>query len=146
MKIPENAKKILVFLEDIQLVEQARALDELAMKTMETHIFIKSSISMSDVSNILKQQLIGTHLFICGTWPFIQEIKEKAYLAGFSEDELHYEVMGPRKEKAFCVKCYSYNPRQQEDKISCRNCQTSLLISNHYSRRLDAYLGYIHVS
>lgn len=145
MKIPENAKKIVVFVEDMKLLEQVKALDELAKKKMDTHLFIKGS-SISDVSNILTQQLIGTHLVICGKWPFIQEIKEKAYLAGFSEDELHSELMGSRTEKAFCVKCYSYNPKQLEDKISCKHCQTSLLISNHYSRRLDAYLGYIHVS
>ncbi len=163
---PSNIRKLLVFLEEASLLEQIALLDDLSKQKIETQIYIKteqiseerkksvgdrlqahtlSTFSMKDVSNILSQQSIGTHLFILGKWQMIQAIKEEAYHVGFSDDEIQTVGIGRKKEKVFCVKCYSYNSKKKEDYPSCQHCHTPLHISNHFSKRHNAYLGYINI-
>lgn len=163
LSILPNAKKIVLCLEDAKCLEQGTLLEELADHRLETEIYIhmehipaesKNSqqqpsllpFSMVDAASILTQQLIGTHLFISGKWPFVQAIKEQACSAGFSEDEITTLGIGPKEEKVFCVKCYSYNRKVHEKEISCEHCHTHLQVSNHYSRRHQAYLGNIRIS
>jgi len=164
-----NAKKILLFLEEPMFFEHRSVLDDLMSKEIETEIYIKtekipadisryiqdrfpnqrpylSNFSMTKVSSILRRQVIGTRLFISGTWTMIHAVKEKAYQAGFSEDEIQAVGIGPKEENVFCVKCYTYNVKQNEHDISCEHCHTSLYVSNHFSKRHDAYLGYIKLS
>jgi dimethylamine monooxygenase subunit C len=155
--IPKNGKKMLLFLEDTEFLKEVNFLDSLAKQKIEKNIYLimdhvsaddRSIIipfSMNDVSTILTKQLVGTHLLIAGKLPFIQEIKEKAYLAGFSENEVQSVVLGPKQDKVFCVKCYSSNLKQQAEEIHCSHCETTLQVSNHFSKRLNAYLGYIKV-
>jgi dimethylamine monooxygenase subunit C len=163
-----NVKKMLLLLEESTFFEHIAIMDYLTSQKIETEIYLKtkqipteinkyvkdkfrkhqpspSAFSLVDVSGILNQQTIGTHLFISGKWPMIQTIKERAYEVGFSENEIQTMAIGPKEEKVFCVKCYSYNLKKQENEISCDCCNTSLSVSNHFSKRINAYLGYINI-
>lgn len=161
----EPVLKMLLFLEESTFMHTTM-IDDLILQKIEIQIYIKteqisiemkryvqdtfpthglSTFSMMDVSNILSQQRIGTHLFICGKWSMIQAIKEKAYNVGFTESEIQTMGIGPKEEKVFCVKCYSYNLMKKENNILCEHCNTLLNVSNHFSKRLNAYLGYIHI-
>ena len=44
----------------------------------------------------------------------IQAIKEEAYHVGFSDDEIQTVGISRKKEKVFCVKCYSYNSKKKK--------------------------------
>jgi dimethylamine monooxygenase subunit C len=155
--IPNNIKKVLLFIEDDEFLNEVNILDTLANQRIETKIHLNmdhvsaekknlfTPFSMNDVSSILYKQLVGTYLIIAGKSAFIQEIKELAYLAGFSENEIKSVVVGPKDEKVFCVKCYSSTLKQQAEEMRCSHCETTLEVSHHFSRRLNAYLGYIKV-
>ncbi|MDR4946447.1 dimethylamine monooxygenase subunit DmmA family protein [Neobacillus cucumis] len=155
--IPKNAKKMLLFLEDPEFLNELNVLDTLAKQRIGKNIYLNMNhasaedrslfipFSKNDVPTILYKQLVGTHLLIAGNPAFLGEIKELAYLAGFSENEIQSVVLGPKEETVFCVKCYSSNLKQQAEEIHCRHCETTLQVSNHFSKRLNAYLGYIKV-
>lgn len=76
----------------------------------------------------------------------INSVKEMAYISGFTDDEIQYKGLGQKKEKIMCVKCYSLNQNQMDDEVDviiCKHCNAMLEVSNHYSKRHAAYLGYI---
>lgn len=164
-----NAKKILLFLEDSMFFEHVSLIDDLISKKIETEIYIKaeqipveikryvqdrfpkqspylSSFSILEIPHLLNHQVIGSRLFISGEWPTIHAVKEEAYKIGFSEDEIQTVGIGSKEEKVFCAKCYSYNVKKKENELLCEHCHTLLDVSNHFSKRHDAYLGYIKLS
>ncbi|OHR65644.1 hypothetical protein HMPREF3291_12535 [Bacillus sp. HMSC76G11] len=163
-----NDRKILLLIDESALFESLAIIDLLSLKKIETDIYIKterqqgeiidylqsklhsnlnflSSSGSQEAYSILDDQIIGTKLFISGPWPMIHQIKQMANAAGFTDEEIQFKGIGRKKEKVFCVKCYSYNRKPNKNEITCEHCKTVLDVSNHFSKRLDAYLGYIHV-
>lgn len=88
------------------------------------------------------QQKMGTYLYLSGKWEFVNRLKNLALEAGFSEYEMQMKVLGNIRKKLICCKCHGVNDVDEELHISCRHCGLKLEVSNHYSRRLEAYLGY----
>lgn len=90
----------------------------------------------------LSLQKMGTYLYLSGKWEFVNRLKNLALEAGFSEFEMQMKVMGSIRKKLICCKCHGVNDVDDELHITCKHCGLELEVSNHYSRRLDAYLGY----
>lgn len=90
----------------------------------------------------LSQQKMGTYLYLSGKWEFVNRLKNLAFGAGFSEYEMQMNVLGSIRKKLICCKCHGVNDVDDELHITCKHCGLELEVSNHYSRRLDAYLGY----
>ena len=88
------------------------------------------------------QQKMGTYLYLSGKWDFVYRLKNVAFEAGFTEYELQIKVIGPIRKQLICCKCHGVNDVDEEMHITCMHCGISLEVSNHYSRRLEAYLGY----
>ncbi|KQL43961.1 hypothetical protein AN963_21135 [Brevibacillus choshinensis] len=88
------------------------------------------------------QQKMGTYLYLSGKWEIVNRLKNLALKAGFSEYEMQIKVLGKIRKKLICCKCHGVNDVDDESHISCMHCGLKLEVSNHYSRRLEAYLGY----
>ncbi|MED4286838.1 dimethylamine monooxygenase subunit DmmA family protein [Priestia megaterium] len=163
-----NSRRVLLFIDELAMFENLSILYSLSLSKLETYIYIKIQkepqettrylqrlfsdhinfkpfVSNQEVPDILAEQLMGTKLFISGLQSMVREVKEIAYDAGFTDDEIQYKEIGPRKEKVLCVKCYQLNGKKNEHEIICEHCNTFLDVSTHFSRRLDAYLGYIKI-
>lgn len=168
LQTPTN--KILFLLDESTLFESLAIIYYLELINIETHIYINlnpheeekkkflqkkfpnrvtivSSISEDNILPILDEQLIGTKLYISGLWSMISELKKMAYVAGFTDEEILINGIGQKKEKVFCVKCYQLNHKQLDSELEfkCKYCNSILDVSGHYSKRLEAYLGYIKV-
>ncbi len=91
------------------------------------------------------QQKMGVYLYVAGTKEFVNRIQNLAGEAGFSEYEMQLDVVGPVRKKVICGKCHGINEAEDEKQIMCRRCGIGLEVSGHYSRRLDAYLGYTSI-
>lgn len=91
------------------------------------------------------QQKMGAYLYIAGHSDFIKKVEKIASEAGFSEQEIQAKVIGPIKKKLVCCKCHGGNEIGDELMVFCRSCGIQLEVSDHYSRRLDAYLGYVTI-
>ncbi|EIJ82032.1 hypothetical protein PB1_03805 [Bacillus methanolicus PB1] len=167
-QLQSNPKKVLLFIDELAIFESLAIIHSLSLNKIETYLYIKtdrkqeetisylqhllpnrikcvSSFSYQEVSPILDKQVMGTKLFISGMWPMIRKVKEIAYAAGFTDEEIQYKGIGRKNEKIFCVKCYNLNRKKNEYETTCENCNTILDVSTHFSRRLDAYLGYIKI-
>lgn len=163
-----NYRKVLFLIDESDLFDSLAIIDLLSQNKIETAIYVKtdrqqgeildhiqhithnkiyyvSSFENDEVESLLSEQMIGTRIFISGPWSMIQQIKKIASTVGFTDEEIHYNGSGENNDKVYCVKCYSYNNSQNTNEITCKHCNTVLDVSRHFSKRLDAYLGYIQV-
>lgn len=163
-----NYRKVLFLIDESDLFDNLAIIDLLTQNKIETAIYVKtdrqqgeildhiqdithkninylSSFENDDVETLLNEQMIGTRIFISGPWAMIHQIKEIANSVGFTDEEIHYNGSGENNNKIYCVKCYSYNMSQNTNEITCKHCNTVLDVSKHFSKSLDAHLGYIQV-
>jgi dimethylamine monooxygenase subunit C len=89
-----------------------------------------------------RAQKMGTYLYIAGYWEFVKRVQKLAVDAGFTQHEMQIKICGPIKKMAICCRCHGVNELADERQITCMHCGLELEVSDHYSRRLDAYLGY----
>ncbi|WP_409300573.1 hypothetical protein [Peribacillus sp. SCS-155] len=160
-----KVRKMLLIMDDTSLIETAAILQLLAFnninselclltntvqediiifieRLIDSNIYYLNSIKTPVIDEIFERQTIGTALFIYGSWPIIDKIKNCAYKAGFENDVIQYKGYGQKIEKIFCVKCYCFNEKKNTEDIRCKRCNILLDVSTSYSKRLDAYLGY----
>ncbi|WP_318503710.1 dimethylamine monooxygenase subunit DmmA family protein [Bacillus sp. T3] len=95
------------------------------------------------VTPILSKAKMGTKLYLIGEWKMVLDIKQQALEFGFTEEEIIAKGIGEKEEHVFCVKCYHINKKTEKTVIRCEKCQQKLDVSAHYSKRHDAYLGFI---
>lgn len=99
----------------------------------------------SFVNEWFSKQKMGAYLYISGTGDFVKRIQSRAMNAGFSEHDMQTLTAGPFKKKLICCTCHGENEIDDQTHIVCEHCGQGLVVSDHYSRRLDAYLGYVTI-
>ncbi|WP_339226175.1 dimethylamine monooxygenase subunit DmmA family protein [Oceanobacillus sp. FSL K6-2867] len=168
--IPDNCKKMLLLIEDLALFESLVIIDFLSINKIEANVYVKGqeqgnlfnylqrkvndSITLlpylgeRELQSIFNKQVIGTRLYIAGSWSMINDVKNIAHGTGFTDDEIQFKGLGVKKEKIMCIQCYSFNTNETEEEIEemkCVHCDALLEVSDHYSKRLGAYLGYVQL-
>ncbi|MCQ6281199.1 dimethylamine monooxygenase subunit DmmA family protein [Bacillus sp. EB600] len=167
-RLQPNCRKMLFLIDESVLFESLTFIDLHSINNIETIIYVKTdrqqeeildhlqhipqykinllpTIENEKIHAIFKEQKIGTKIFISGPWSMIYHIKDIANTVGFTDDEIQYNGFGQKDHKVYCVKCYSYNKMSNNKVITCEHCKVVLDVSNHFSKRLEAYLGYIQV-
>lgn len=165
--VPPSAAKLLVVLDEAALSEGFSSFQSFFSSALHLHFIVQTkqkkkqilfshpelapcsldclmTISSERLLSILRIQFMGTRLAAAGNAHFIKTIRNQAETAGFSDEEMHLRIIGFQKEAVFCVTCYTRHDQNQKDIFVCPSCRTELAVSRHYSRRLDAYLGYVH--
>lgn len=120
----------------------SQAIDENVQ--FDFHVFQDVS-EESFVDEWLSQQKMGVYLYISGAADFLKRIQNKALKIGFSEHDLHSLPTGTAKKKLVCCTCHGESEVDVQSYITCAHCGLELEVSDHYSRRLDAYLGYVTI-
>lgn len=119
-----------------------QALDENA--PFEFHILEEES-EEGFVNEWFSKQKMGTYLYISGTSDFVKRIQGVAMKAGFSQYDMQSHTIGSASKKLICCTCHGENEVLDQSHIICVRCGEELEVSDHYSRRLDAYLGYVTI-
>lgn len=141
-----NRKRKFLFCVDS---EGAEGLYEIARQAMDEgvpfdfHILKEGQDAFADLW--FGQQKMGTYLYISGSWAFVKKMKNRALKAGFSAHEMQTAVIGPVQKHLVCSSCHGMNVADHPALVTCGHCGQELEVSNHYSRRLDAYLGYVTI-
>ena len=168
--IAKPYKNLLVFIDDSSLIESLALIRYLTTKPFTGHVyfvtnmnsednktlyfqdilgkqFSKISFSYDEINQILHSQEIGTRLFLLGKWSTVDDIEKMANDIGFTDEEIDKYGAGEKTDQIFCAKCYQFSIKQDpfQAETTCSHCQIRLDISNHFSKRHNAYLGYIHV-
>lgn len=111
----------------------------------EVHHVGRESLNQPGLVHLLSNQLIGTYLYVYTSWDLQKPLIRLAEDAGFSNDEMECQGFGPLHKQVYCSACQEMNEAQHESEIPCRYCGEHLTVSDHYSKRLQAYLGYTSI-
>jgi hypothetical protein len=117
--------------------EESDILASLPAETIVLHDFTEAGLT-----RILREQKMGTHLYLSGQWKTMETMYTLAVTAGFGEEEIQVIPADRMERSVFCPKCYSLTAVQDEQVTRCSYCGVMLNISTHYSRVRRGYLGY----
>jgi hypothetical protein len=90
---------------------------------------------------LLEESLMGTRLYVAGPESFIGRALQLALEFNMNKDEIRAEEVGSRARRVHCVHCRTTAEDVRTNIVECRGCARWLLVRDHYSRRLAAYMG-----
>jgi hypothetical protein len=90
---------------------------------------------------ILRRSLMGTRLYVAGPESFIGLGMKIALEFNLNKDEIRAEECGTLARRVFCIHCRATTENVRTNIVSCVGCARWLLVRDHYSRRLAAYMG-----
>ncbi|MGG2199868.1 hypothetical protein [Paenibacillus sp.] len=112
-------------------------------KSLDIPVRIIREWKRPSLSLLLAERTIDTQLVVICRWPLYNNLVKLARELGFAKEDIEGYDNGDKEESVFCVRCYKLQRKPVESETSCLHCGASLSISNHYSERLEAYLGYV---
>jgi dimethylamine monooxygenase subunit C len=89
----------------------------------------------------LGQSLMGTRLYVAGPESFIGLVMKIALEYNLNKDEIRAEECGTLARRVYCIHCRATTENVRTNIVRCVECQRWLLVRDHYSRRLAAYMG-----
>jgi len=96
---------------------------------------------LEDFSALLHASLMGTRLYVAGPESFIGLTMKIALEFNLNKDEIRAEECGTRARRVYCVHCRATSEDVRTNIVRCIGCERWLLVRDHYSRRLAAYMG-----
>lgn len=90
---------------------------------------------------VLDRSLMGTRLYVAGQESFIGLAMKIALEFNLNEDEIRAEESGSLARRVHCVHCRETTEDVRTNVVRCVGCGLWLLVRDHYSRRLAAYMG-----
>jgi hypothetical protein len=90
---------------------------------------------------VLEESLMGTRLYVAGPESFIGLAMKLALEFDLNKDEIRAEEIGTRARRVYCVHCRDTAEDVRTNIVACAGCGRWLLVRDHYSRRLAAYMG-----
>jgi len=90
---------------------------------------------------VLEESLMGTRLYVAGPESFIGLAMQIALEFDLNKDEVRAEEVGTLARRVHCVHCRATRENVRTNIARCAGCARWLLVRDHYSRRLAAYMG-----
>ena len=90
---------------------------------------------------LLETSLMGTRLYVAGPESFIGTAMQLALEFNLNKDEIRAEECGTLARRVHCIHCREVTEDVKTNIVTCRGCGLNLLVRDHYSRRLGAYMG-----
>lgn len=94
-----------------------------------------------DLNRILSTATMGTRLYVAGREGFIGEIVQTACSYGIDHQSIFTEHRGSLARRVQCIHCKGYMQDVKTNLVKCDHCGIDLLVRDHYSRRLGAFMG-----
>ncbi len=107
----------------------------------EVQAFADTPALLNQFRAILGQSLMGTRLYVAGPESFIGLAMKIALDFNLNKDEIRAEECGTLARRVYCIHCRATTENVRTNIVSCVGCERWLLVRDHYSRRLAAYMG-----
>lgn len=85
---------------------------------------------------------MGLRLYLAGSGWFVDRACAIAAGFGLGADAIRAERVGPPERAVYCVHCKTITPRVRTNLVACTGCDRMLMVREHHSRRLAAYMGF----
>jgi hypothetical protein len=89
---------------------------------------------------VLAGALMGTRLYVAGPESFMGLVMRIALQFNLNKDEIRAEECGTLARRVYCIHCRSATENVRTNITEC-GCGRWLVVRDHYSRRLAAYMG-----
>ncbi len=100
-----------------------------------------SSAALTLVEAALATARMGTQVYVAGTEDFIGQVVQAALDSGMELGAIGAEHRGSLERRVQCVHCKAITERVTTQPVTCSGCGRSLLVRDHYSRRIGAFQG-----
>ncbi|NMG49793.1 hypothetical protein GO613_16965 [Azoarcus communis] len=84
---------------------------------------------------------IADRLYLQGTEPFMWSLATAAGRAGLSPTQIRMQHAGSLKRRVWCTHCHQTTENVTTNIATCAGCARALLVRDHFSRRLGAFMG-----
>jgi dimethylamine monooxygenase subunit C len=98
-------------------------------------------VLVNRLKTMLATAKMGTRLYLSGTEGFIGQTMQVALDAGMDFNSIFKEHRGSEARRVQCVHCKGITESVTTQPYKCSHCGLSLLVRDHYSRRLAAFQG-----
>jgi hypothetical protein len=96
---------------------------------------------LAEYRAVLERSLMGTRLYVAGPEHFIGRALRIALEFDLNKDEIGAEERGSLARRLYCVHCRTTTEQVTTNIAACAGCGRWLIVRDHYSRRLAAYMG-----
>jgi hypothetical protein len=104
-------------------------------------VFGDSDALLARARAVLERSSMGTRVYVAGPESFIGRVLQLAATFNLNKDEIRAEHIGPAARRVHCVHCRASTENVRTNIVRCSGCSRWLLVRDHYSRRLAAYMG-----
>ena len=112
-----------------------------ALPSAQSHFYNHGKAVEEDLRELFKGSQMGLRLYIAGTERFIWAIANLALEFGMREDEFQQQQADSLARQVACVHCNSLTYPVKTNIVACSGCGCQLLVRDHFSRRLNSYMG-----
>jgi hypothetical protein len=120
----------------------AEVIEQFKQLGLESVSLFDDAASLLDAfRTALDESLMGTRLYVAGPESFIGLAMKIALEFDLNKDEIRAEEMGTLARRVYCVHCRATTEEVRTNIVRCAGCARWLLVRDHYSRRLAAYMG-----
>ena len=106
----------------------------------DTQLFEHSDALLAALEAILATSLMGTRLYVAGPESFMGLVMRLALQFNLNKDEVRAEECGTLARRVYCIHCRAASENVRTNITQCA-CGRWLIVRDHYSRRLAAYMG-----
>lgn len=97
--------------------------------------------AVAELDRTLSTCIMGTRLYIAGSESFIGAAVQVTMKYNLNRDEVQCEQCGSTARRVYCIHCQTSTENVTTNIVPCAGCGRHLLVRDHYSRRLAAYMG-----
>ena len=106
-----------------------------------SHGFRATSHLLIALRRRLAHETMGFRVHAIGTEPFLWEVGGAAEEAGLGREEYALFATGRQARRLFCVHCRTITEGVTTNVAECSGCGAHLFVRDHFSRRLNAFMG-----
>ena len=107
----------------------------------DVRVFEKSAELLADLNDVLARAFMGTRLYVAGPESFMGLVMRIARQFNLNKDEVRAEECGSLARRVYCIHCQTATENVTTNIVKCKDCNRWLLVRDHYSSRLAAYMG-----
>ncbi|BFM48220.1 dimethylamine monooxygenase subunit DmmA family protein [Marinomonas sp. THO17] len=84
---------------------------------------------------------MSAQLYVSGSEAFLWDVHKLAVQAGLLAEQIRLSQPTTPARRVFCTHCYNQMENVLHTPVECSGCGLPLLVRDHFSRRLGAYVG-----
>ncbi|MBK5516076.1 MULTISPECIES: dimethylamine monooxygenase subunit DmmA family protein [unclassified Pseudomonas] len=103
------------------------------------HVHSSNQALIEALRTLLGEARMGTRLYLAGSESFLGSAMQVATHFDLNRDEVLREHSGTLVRRVWCVHCDTYTENVTQRVYDCPGCGVTLVVRDHYSRRLAAF-------